>query len=434
MKIDRLLLHVAATTILAKSAFSFSYQAPNSLPNLSPTIDGRDVYTMADWAANCGVQQAEGVQLTSYDGNDYFSMTQADIPAGSCVMYVPSDLVFTSTNAAREFGDSLYQCESRLVAASLQDKVPLFRIFFKILAEYEKGEQSAWFPWLDSLPRTFNTGASMTYDCFDCLPPYAAYCAFAERHNLVNFEKIVRPLGGPSLAPFDPKILDDSCVLKWAYNVALTRSIEKNGERFLAPMIDMFNHGAETEVDVSYDENTGECYAYSSKDIPAGSPLRISYVEDPTDSTPLFAQYGFLDESSPGTFCKVMHMLKEMDELGYQFSNLLFYKNGEISPEVYDVVLYHVLKKNDPNVAQGFCQAVVGGDEATKGQYIEQYWPYLKEELQSHVDGLLGDLDRWSATANSYDLNTHPRVPMILQHNAFVKGTFLAVKANLDNM
>ncbi len=42
-----------------------------------------------------------------------------------------------------------------------------------------------------------------------------------------------------------------------------------------------------------------------------------------------------------------MHMLGEMEELGYGFSDLLFYKNGEISPEVYDVVLYHVLKKSD---------------------------------------------------------------------------------------
>lgn len=203
-----------------------------------------------------------------------------------------------------------------------------------------------------------------------------------------------------------------------------------NGERIIAPLADMFNHGTETEVEISYDGN-GDCYAMAQYDIPAGSQLRISYG-DPTDPTPLFARYGFLDESSPGTFCKLMKMRDEMEALGYTYANLLFYRDsGAISPEVYDVVLYHVLLKNDPGTAQEFYQAVMSGQQSP---YHEQYWPYIKEELQKHVDGTLRDLDKWSQKANSYDLNTHPRVPLILQHNAFVKQTFLNVKANLDYM
>jgi hypothetical protein len=413
--------------ISAKSTHSFSYRAlPAGTVNLSSSVE-RDVYTMADWAAGYGVQQAEGVQLTSYDGRDYFPMTQSYIPAGSPVMYVPSDLTFTSSKSLREFGASLSQCENQLIQANLQDKVPLFRIFFKIVAEYEKGEESPWYPWLNSLPRIYNTGASMSYACFDCLPPYAAYLALSERQNFVNFQKAIRN------GPFSEEILKNVTVLKWAYNVALTRSIDMGGERVIAPLADMFNHGAETEVEISVDGN-GDCYAYASVDIPAGSPLRVSYG-DPTDPTPIFAKYGFLDESSPGTFCKLMSMRSEMEALGYTFANLLFYReNGGISPEVYDVVLYHVLLESDGGAADGFYRAVVGGDENTKAQYHDQYWPYTKEELQKHVDGTLRDLDRWSTKANSYDLNTHPRVPLILQHNAFVKETFLRVKANLDMM
>lgn len=383
---------------------------------------------MADWAASYGVQQAEGVQLTSYDGKDYFPMAQSDIPAGSPVMYVPSDLTFTSSKSAQEFGQCLSGCENQLTQAGLGDKIPLFRVFFKICVEYEKGEQSAWYPWLNSLPRIFNTGASMTYACFDCLPPYAAYLALSERQNFVNFQKAIRNTDFIS-----QEVLKNVCALKWAYNVALTRSVEMYGERCIAPLVDMFNHGTETEVDISYDEN-GDCYAYSSVDIPAGSPLRVSYG-NPTDPTPLFAKYGFLDESSPGTFCKLMNMKSEMETLGYTYGNLLFYReSGGISPEVYDVVLYYLLLKSDEGEANTYYQAVMNGDENTKGQYQQQYWPYIKEELQKHVDGTLRDLERWSAKANSYDLNTHPRVPLILQHNEFVRGTFQNVKSNLDMM
>lgn len=409
------------------SAHAFSFKAlPAGCINLSSSVE-RDVYTMADWAAGYGVQQAEGVQLTSYDGKDYFPSATTDIPAGSPVMYVPGDLVFSSSKSVSEFGQSMTQCENQLVQAGLQERVPLFRVFFKVLAEYEKGENSAWYPWLNSLPRVYNTGASMTYACFDCLPPYAAYLALSERQNFVNFQKAVRN------GPFSEDILKNVTVLKWAYNVALTRSIEWFGERVIAPMADMFNHGTETEVELSYDDN-GDCYAYASRDVPSGSPLRISYG-DPTDPTPLFAKYGFLDESSPGTFCKLMKMREEMEALGYTYTNMLFYRDtGDISPEVYDVVLYHVMLKSDESLANGFYQACISGDEATKGQYHDQYWQYTKEQLQKHVDGTLRDLDRWSAKANSYDLNTHPRVPLILQHNSFVKETFMRVKSKLDMM
>ena len=266
---------------------------------------------------------------------------------------------------------------------------------------------------------------------FPYRPPYAGYCAQADRLNLLNFQKIVRPLGGPSLAPFSEVILNDGEILKWVYNVAVTRSIDMNGERIIAPMIDMFNHGAQPEVEISFDGQ--DCYAVASVDIPAGSPMRVSYA-DPNDSTPLFATYGFLTEDSPGTFCKVMHMVKEIEEMGYKFSDLLFYNDGNISPDVYDLVLYYVLKKNDPSTAQTYYQAVMNGDEGTKQHFQEQYWSYTKEELQSHVNKLLEDLDKWSAKASTYDLNTHPRVPMILQHNNYVKGIFANVKSNLDTM
>lgn len=350
-------------------------------------------------------------------------------------MYCPNDLIFTSTKSAQSY-PSLPPCENQLVSAGLQDKLPLFRIFYAIIAEYEKGDQSPWYTWLNSLPRTFNNGASMTYDCFDCLPPYAAYCAMSDRTDLLNFQKAVRPLGGPSSAPFDQSILNDGEVLKWCYNVAATRSIDNmnGGERILAPMIDMFNHGSFPNVEISFDDGSGDCYATAIQDIPAGSPLTISYA-DPTDSTPLFGKWGFLAEDAPGTFCKLMNMLNERKEMGMPFSSLLFYKDGSIDPGVFDLVLYYVLKNQiNENEAQSYLTAYRSGDDYTKQQYQEQYWPYTKVELQNHVNKLLVDIEKWNNLASGYDLNTHPRAPLIIQHNSFVRDIFVNVKANLDTM
>lgn len=418
---------LALVSVSSDVANAFSFQATQGLVDLSDNAQ-RDVNTMSQWAEGYGVQKADGFDITSYDGQDYMAVTQQNMPAGSPVLYVPSDMVFSSNKAAQEFGGALGEAENQLAIANLQEFIPLFRVFVKVLIEYEKGAESPWYPWLNSLPRTYYNGASMTSACFDCLPPYAAWLALTERINLTNFKKASKflPLSNQAIA-------NDDSILTWAYNVAVTRSIEWNGERLIAPMADYFNHGAETEVDISYDDG-GNCVVYSSRDVPAGSPLRMS-LGDPTNPSPLFATYGFLDESSSATFCKLMHMMDEMNQLGYSFSNLLFFKEtGEISSEVYDVVLYSILLKNDPGTAQAFYQAVTSGDEATKNQFHEQYFSYTLDELRKHVDTTLVDLDRLSGLARSYDVATHPRVPVILQHNAFVKETFMKVKQNLDNM
>lgn len=213
-----ILLLTVCLGLATKSVGAFSYQAlPSGVVNLSSSAQ-RDVYTMADWASSYGVQQAEGLQLTSYDGQDYFAATQQDIAAGTCVMYVPNDIILSSVQAVQEFGGTLYDAENQLQMAGLQEKIPLFRLFMKILHEYEKGQESPWYTWLDSLPRIYNTGASMTYACFDCLPPYAVWLALSERQNFVNFQKAAK------FTSLNEEILSNVTVLKWAYNVALTRS------------------------------------------------------------------------------------------------------------------------------------------------------------------------------------------------------------------
>lgn len=97
----------------------------------------------------------------------------------------------------------------------------------------------------------------------------------------------------------------------------------------------MFNHGSDyTEIEPSYDEE-GNYYAYTTFDVPAGSPLRISYG-DPTNPSFLFARYGFLEEDTPATFCKIIpaHINKDMEDLGYAENKMLFFKTGDVSEEV----------------------------------------------------------------------------------------------------
>jgi len=198
-------------------------------------------------------------------------------------------------------------------------------------------------------------------------------------------------------------------------------------------MADMINHSANPNVKISFDAN-GNCSVDALVDIPAGSPLSIS-LGNPTNPTPIFAKYGFLPNDCATIFCKAMHLQPQIEELGYDFVDLLFQtQSGEIAPKVWDIFLLKILQDNDPDSANNFYVACKTNDEGSKQQFHQQYFEYTLQALKDHVDGILGDVDQLTMKAQSYDLNTHPRVPVIVAHNNLVRDTFYQTRALLENM
>lgn len=302
----------------------------------------------------------------------------------------------------------------------------------KILAEYEKGQESPFYPWLNSLPRQYFNGVSMTDACFACLPPYAGWLASTERINYGHFAAALRY----GYVPLDPNTLNDDTVVKWAYNVALTRFHEiwsPSRQKLIAPLVDFINHGAEANCEITVDQ-MGNFNVAALWDIQPGSPLTIS-LGDPTNPTPIFATYGFLPNDCSTIFCKAMHLDAQIKELGYDFKDLLFQtETGEISPQVWDVFLYKILQDNDQGASENFFVACKTNDEGTKQQYLQQYQEYTLDALKQHVYGILQDVEQLTAQAQSYDLQTHPRVPVIVAHNTLVSQTFTMTAALLEQM
>ena len=270
--------------------------------------------------------------------------------------------------------------------------------------------------------------------CLECLPPLVFSLGRVERVKLENFQQAMRDvdfLEGSTKTNVD--------LVQWAYNIVSTRAFPSSDEQedmHILPMADMFNHGTDVEIEISYDEE-GNAVPYTVYDVPAGSPLRMSYG-DPTNPSALFAKYGFLDESSPATFCKLMTIkpTPELVNLGLDFSRMLFYKDtGDISEEVWDVVLYDCLTKQSKlDDRNALYEAHMNGDAETKAMIHTQYSADTIKALQDHVDGFLKQLDTLNNRASNRDINIFPRLPLIVRHNDFVKETFLTVKANLDAM
>lgn len=182
--------HIAAAGLLAACASAFQTSLPGqdiaaaqrvrlgplsmqtmggTTIDIRPSSNGRDVNAMEQWARNCGVQIADGVQLTSLDGQEWGVTANGNIPAGSPVLFVPAEMILSSGAAQQEFGGMLEQSEQALAQVGATNRLPLFRLMVKILSEYEKGDQSPYFPWLNSMPRMFYNGVAMTGKNFICM-------------------------------------------------------------------------------------------------------------------------------------------------------------------------------------------------------------------------------------------------------------------------
>ena len=396
----------------------------------------RDIAPLSEWAGSCGVQTVNGFQLSTDDGLDVFAITNQDLPADSPVLYVPNMLTMTGSKAREEFGAGSSAAEQILTNSNESEYLPQFYLFLKVLKEYELGMESPWYPWLNSLPRYYSNGASMTEFCFGCLPPYAAKQSLAEKRRLNQFVEALSQVAYISdNAKFNTELT------RWAYSVVQTRSLEipERGDFCLAPMADYFNHGGtEANVYISYD-GEGSCYAYSICDVPAGQALKICYG-NPSNPSKLLAKYGFLDESSSATFCKYIidNPSEELFNLGYP-SGMHFYRTGEIAMQVWDVLLYQELGKANPEEQRAFYQAHMTGDGTTKQRLHEQYYPRTLAVLQNHVEDLLNEVEELgfgieAQIDQGQDAERHPRLPLLMRHNDFVKETLELVQKNLDKM
>eukprot|EP00531_Pseudo-nitzschia_arenysensis_P007227 CAMPEP_0116114766 /NCGR_PEP_ID=MMETSP0329-20121206/150_1 /TAXON_ID=697910 /ORGANISM="Pseudo-nitzschia arenysensis, Strain B593" /LENGTH=448 /DNA_ID=CAMNT_0003608157 /DNA_START=38 /DNA_END=1380 /DNA_ORIENTATION=+ len=380
----------------------------------------RDIETMEAWAYQCGVQGADGLQLMSdYDAGDgnqqHFDVsltTSNDIPANSPVLFVPNEMILSSNKAVEEFG-RLEDAEKLITSLNAESEFRQYYLMLKILVEWERGEESPWFSWLNSMPRY-----GVDPFCYKCLPSLMAALAMKERANL-NHLQVKR-------VPFlSEETRGNAELWVWAYQVVYTRSFEANngsGDLCIAPMADYFNHGTDTDIMLGYDEE-GNCHVQTTRDVPAGTPLRMSYG-DSTNPSFLFARYGFLDESSPATFCKYVppHVNNELKDMGYAHNRMLFFKDtGDASEEVWDVLLHQILSSTNIAKKRALYKAHMDNDYETKQALHEQFYQDTSMKLLEHIDDFIQQLDELSAKSVGRDVNDHPRLPLILRHNEFVR-------------
>lgn len=393
----------------------------------------REVAAMEAWASDCGVQRAEGFKLAMENkGKEFYATTALDAPAGRPLLFVPEKLILSSNKAIAELrSPEMAEAERFVLSKGAEAEYRQWYLMLKILNEIQKGKDSPWFPWINSMPRYFENAASMTDFCLQSLPPLMRKLAGEERENQLRLSKdsmMMVPFLCDELK-FHPR---DFCL--WAYQIVYTRAVEtEDGDLRIVPVADYFNHGSDyTEISPYYDE-AGNYYAYTTYDVPAGSPLRISYA-DPRNPSFLLARYGFLDENCPASYCKLLPptVNQDMLDLGYSHDRMLFYKTGEVADEVWDIFLYTHLSSISIEEQQTLMRAHREGDYNTKLALHEKYYHATSAALLEHVDSFIEDIDKVIKKSDAHPVyikNEHPRLPLIHRHNQFVRETFSNVRS-----
>lgn len=104
--------------------------------------------------------------------------------------------------------------------------------------------------------------------------------------------------------------------------------------------------------------------------------------------------------------------------------------------QVWDVLLYrHLDETGNTMDKQTLMNAHRSGDYDTKNALHQTYYPYTSNALMEHIDEFLETLDKLIKKSETignneiYVKNEHPRLPLIMRHNNFIKNAFLQVKS-----
>jgi hypothetical protein len=118
---------------LKSTAYGHEYVQPINIEEDAP----RDIDSFQTWAYNYGIQQYESFVLTSnqpeYGQADVFASTSADIPAGTSVLYVPEELILTSSKAMAELrGPEMNAAEKVLSSINADEELRQYYLMIKV--------------------------------------------------------------------------------------------------------------------------------------------------------------------------------------------------------------------------------------------------------------------------------------------------------------
>ena len=426
-------------TVHKTSSRCSAYNDKNSAENSSSTgtNSNRDIRALESWALEQGVSTGSGFSLSESESGDWSVSVTDDGSAAEGVLRVPNALVLSSTNIRKEaeIFDHTGPAIVYLTKKKCDGQINQFLLWVKVLLEYERKEESRWYPWLSSLPKKFSNAACMDDIELECLPPFAWSLAKIKILHMEEFMEALKLTTGI----ISQETRENEELLRWAFNVVFTRCWGQDGDdeedrKDIAPMGDMFNHGHPGNVFISYDEDRN-LEIILKDDVKPGDDLSLSYGFE-TNPYRFMVVFGFVDESQQSIFSQLMASkpTERHVELGYDVAKMTFsVSDGSFSEQLWDFVLYSLLEQV-PDIQEAFYQAHISENESTKDSIRRKFYLETCIMLKKHVDKTLGELNELIQKIDQYNMDEHELLPMIRRNNVFVAQIFSKAKHNVDQM
>jgi hypothetical protein len=398
----------------------------------------RDMEALKGWANQNGVSvDNDVISLSNPQGDCWGFSVPQDSQQGTTILKVPASIVINSQQIQDELAlhHDLSPAIEYLESKKVHTQIPQFFLFLKLLMEYSKESDSAWYSWIQSLPQVFDTAVCMDAVELECLLPFAWALASVERLHLEVFKETLTML--PKTLAIDPESIQNQELMAWIFNSVFTRcwrypdEVNDNERCDIVPLGDMFNH-AQQNMEIDYDDDGNVIFSLAH-DLPSNSPLHLSYGLA-TNPYRLLVIFGFVDELQPELFCQIIasNPSDKLVELGYDTKKMVFRtQDGAISNAVWDVVLYLILTQV-PELQEAFYEAHVDGDKHFKATMHAQFQLEASMFLKSHVQKCLQEIDTALEKIKIENESEHSRLGLIRQHTEFMHRTFQKVQQNLD--
>ncbi|KAK6169226.1 hypothetical protein SNE40_020314 [Patella caerulea] len=264
----------------------------------SKTFSHREEKCLGQWMRQYGMKK-NGLKLWDFPATGRGLMATQKINSGDIIISVPHHLLITiDTVLTSQIGPALKQSKPKL---SLQQSLALF-----ILLERDKGNNSLWRTYINTIPKDFTTPGYFIADCNNVL---------GRLKNSVQIHITKLRKAYKQCQTFCEKYLSDNLInltfesFRWAWYAVNSRSIyykteccfleEEDSNMALAPFLDLLNHSTDAKTDAGFNV-VNNCYEIrTSNNYKKYDQVFISY--GPHDNHKLFLEYGFILPNNPHT-------------------------------------------------------------------------------------------------------------------------------------
>lgn len=419
----------------------------------------RDISLLNQWANENKIRLSPSAKISLTAGDDYGISLIKSSKKYERILSVPKDVVMDSEYIRREWYEYLEPALEYIRESGLHDSALNFVLMVRILYEYHLERDSRWYLWIQSLPKTFNTGVCMDDVELDCLPPFALALANFERQQWEVFQKAYEKL---QETPIYVNGVNDELSL-WAFNVVMTRcwryaqDSDDGDDDMVRPIVvpfgDMFNHREPPNVVVKDSDlfDSVDFVLASDTVVPNHHRHHQGQEENEEHSVRLFLSYGltnphrfltvfgFCDESMPEVFSQLLfhNPTPELIDLGCNDRSKMVYRtsDGGISTTVWDCILYTLLAQV-PSEQEEFYSAHITGNMEEKLKFHRKYALEESLTLRNHVEATANefrDYVRKIDFMSEDERALHPRLELIRRHNHFLYRIFDKVRQRIDN-